>query len=74
MKGKLTSITVEVESDETGKVISVHVIKSSQILELDSHVVSAYKNASFYPLKTRRLIFLRTKYSYYLPNKKMDML
>lgn len=49
LKGKPTSITVEVESDETGKVISVHVIKSSQILKLDSYVVSAYKNASFYP-------------------------
>jgi len=49
LKGKPTSITVEVESDETGKVVSVHVIKSSQILALDSYVVSAYKNASFYP-------------------------
>ncbi len=49
LKGKPTSITVEVESDETGKVISVHVIKSSQILKLDSYVVNAYKNASFYP-------------------------
>ncbi|NUG02407.1 energy transducer TonB family protein [Acinetobacter oleivorans] len=49
LKGKPTSITVEVESDETGKVISVHVIKSSQILALDSYVVNAYKNASFYP-------------------------
>lgn len=49
LKGKPTSITVEVESDEIGKVISVHVIKSSQILKLDSYVVSAYKNASFYP-------------------------
>lgn len=49
LKGKPTSITVEVESDETGKVISVHVIKSSQILELDNYVVNAYKNARFYP-------------------------
>lgn len=24
--------------------------------------------------RTLKLIFLRTKYSYYLPNKKMDML
>ncbi len=25
-------------------------------------------------IKTRKLIFLRTKYSYYLPNQKIDML
>lgn len=51
LNGKSTSITLEIESDEAGKVVSVHVIKSSQILALDHYMVRTFENASFYPFQ-----------------------
>lgn len=44
-----TDITVVIETDESGKVVSVDVIKSSQILALDYYVVDAFKKAAFFP-------------------------